>query len=106
MYRWATLRLEELEPRALLSASGLDEIVAAPHADVTPLAEPATFVYTPAQIRRAYGFDRLASTADGSGQTIAIVAAYDNPTIAADLAKFNQTFGLPSSSFTKVTPQG
>ncbi len=59
-------------------------------------------VYTPAQVRAAYGFAQLpAQTAanrgayQGSGQTIYLVDAYHNPNIANDLAVFNQTFGLP-----------
>jgi subtilase family serine protease len=48
---------------------------------------------SPAQVRHAYGFDQV--TADGSGQTIAIVDAYHDPTIANDLRVFDQTFGLP-----------
>src|SRR5206468_3552697 len=48
--------------------------------------------YTPVQLRHAYGFDTLGAT--GAGQIIGIVDAYDDPTIAADLATFNSTFGL------------
>jgi subtilase family serine protease len=48
--------------------------------------------YSPAQIRRAYGFDKLRN--DGKGQVIAIVSAYHYPTAAADLDKFSKTFGL------------
>src|SRR3954463_13556755 len=43
----------------------------------------------------------------GAGQTIAIVVAYDHPAIAADLATFDRTFGLPAPpSFKKVTQTG
>jgi subtilase family serine protease len=49
---------------------------------------------TPANIRHAYGFDRIAN--QGAGQTIAIVDAYDNPNIEADLNSFSQAYGLPS----------
>src|SRR5262249_28281374 len=61
-------------------------------------------VFTPAQIRHAYGFDQVSYT--GANQTIAIVDAFDDPNIAADLAHFNSPFGLPSAPFTKATPQG
>ena len=58
--------------------------------------------YTPAQMKAYLGL-----TGDGTGQTIAIVAAYDHPTIASDLAKFNTTYGLPAPpSFKKVTQTG
>jgi subtilase family serine protease len=54
--------------------------------------------YDPAQIRQAYN---VPSTYDGAGQTIIIVEAYGDPTIEADLALFDQFFGLPAPpSFT------
>ena len=54
--------------------------------------------YDPAQIRQAYD---IPSTYDGTGQTIIIVDAYGDPTIEADLAQFDQFFGLPAPpSFT------
>jgi hypothetical protein len=67
--------------------------------------------YTPGEIRRAYGFDRRkfaggAVRGDGSGQTIAIVDAFDDPNIEADLATFDRTFGLPEAHFTKVDQYG
>jgi subtilase family serine protease len=75
--RRARLRVEQLEDRTLLSVSSF--------------APP----YTPAQIRHAYGFDQLAASNTGAGQTIAIVDAYYDPTIASDVATFSSQFGLP-----------
>ena len=49
--------------------------------------------YDPAQIRQAYN---IPSTYDGTGQTIIIVDAYGDPTIEADLAMFDQFFGIPA----------
>jgi hypothetical protein len=49
----------------------------------------------PAQVRGAYGINRL--TLDGSGQTIAIVDAYDNPAIYQAVDAFDTQFGLTSS---------
>jgi subtilase family serine protease len=61
--------------------------------------------YSPAQIRHAYGFDQL--LLDGSGQTIAIVDAYDHPNIADDLKIFDREYGLPDPpQFTKVNQSG
>src|SRR5215472_12718817 len=74
------LQVEELESRTLLDA------------------------YTPNQIRHAYGFDQLPF--DGSGQTIAIVVAYDNPGLTYDLGRFDQLFGLPDPVLTIAQPQG
>ncbi len=71
-----------------------------------PQGPKAAFApYGPADIRHAYGVDQLPY--DGAGQTIAIVDAYGNPTIQADLKQFDQMFGLPDPpSFTVLTPQG
>jgi hypothetical protein len=77
------LGLEELETRALLSVAGLIVPNAAPHFHLTPLADAASAPYSPAQVRHAYGFDKLSY--DGAGETIAIVDAYDDPKIQADL---------------------
>src|SRR6185295_4664940 len=54
----------------------------------TPAATSAPQGLTPTQIRKAYGFDQISFGAiqgDGRGQTIAIIDAYDAPTIANDL---------------------
>lgn len=64
---------------------------------------------TPAQVRRAYGFDQIAN--GGEGQTIAIIDAYDDPSIESDLGVFNTTFGLPACTtangcFTKIYAAG
>jgi subtilase family serine protease len=65
---------------------------------------PAPAPYTPSQVRHAYGFDQVGL--DGTGQTIAIIDAYDDPNIAADLATFDRRFGLPAADFVKATPFG
>jgi hypothetical protein len=67
---------------------------------------------TPAQVRGAYGIDSISFdgiAGDGTGQTIAIVDAYDDPTAAGDLNAFSTAFGLPtfntggtSPTFTKL----
>src|SRR5205823_7091997 len=59
----------------------------------------------------AYGFDQISFNngtvaADGSGTTIAIVDAYDDPNIANDLHQFDVKFGLPDPVFTKVNQNG
>jgi hypothetical protein len=91
------LRFEELESRTLLSVAGL-----AGH-----IAKPAV-IYDPAQIQHAYQFDKIAnygSYTAGTGQTIAIVDAYDNPNAQADLQLFDTQWGLPDPpTFTKYVP--
>ncbi len=48
--------------------------------------------FTPAQLARVYGFDPQEG---GAGQTVAVVDAYNDPNIEADLKAFNQQYGLP-----------
>jgi subtilase family serine protease len=101
MHREST-RFETLEHRLLLSASLKHASFLTPDSHVTPAVVgtvPAGF--TPAQIRRAYGFDNVTFgdgtiPGDGAGQTIAIVDAYNQPNISSDLSVFNQTFALPA----------
>src|SRR5215470_9507796 len=69
---------------------------------------------TPTQIRHFYGLDTLtcySTNACGSGQTVAIVDAFDDPGIESDLGVFSSQFGLPACTtangcFTKAEPQG
>ncbi|HTE45545.1 MAG TPA: S53 family peptidase [Gemmatimonadaceae bacterium] len=42
----------------------------------------------------------------GSGATIAIVDAYDDPNAASDLATYRSTYGLPTAKFKKVNQRG
>jgi len=62
--------------------------------------------YQPLQIRHAYGIDQLAATNNGAGKTIALVEAFDAPTIANDLAVFKRTFGITGCSLKKVNQNG
>ncbi|MBI1916026.1 MAG: S53 family peptidase [Planctomycetes bacterium] len=56
--------------------------------------------YSRDQIRHAYHLDQI--SADGTGQTIAIVDAYNAPKILSDVRTFNTQFGLPQ--FNTNTP--
>jgi subtilase family serine protease len=58
--------------------------------------------YSPAQIRHAYGYDKI--TGDGTGQIIAIVDAYGNPNAASDLSTFCAAFGLPAATLNVYYP--
>jgi len=75
--------------------------------------------HSPAEIRGAYGINDIKFSSivgDGTGQTIAIVDAYDDPSFAdssaggfntSDLARFDQEFGLPNPpSFEKLNEYG
>ena len=110
------LRLEALESRLLLSLSvaghAVPDYVAyvAPNS-LAPMSTAGPTGYTPAQIRASYGFDKITFNngtvaGDGSGTTIAIVDAYDDPKIANDLQQFDLQFGLPDPVLTKVNENG
>ena len=64
---------------------------------------------SPSQVQTAYGIKNIAS--QGEGQIIAIVDAYDHPSIEKDLGVFDNAFGLPACTsangcFTKVYAEG
>ncbi len=64
--------------------------------------------YGPTQLQSAYN---LPSTTAGSGQTVAVVDAYDDPNAASDLATYRSEFALPTcgtsnSCFQKVNEKG
>jgi subtilase family serine protease len=71
-------------------------------------ASYAVACYSPHQLQVAYGMEPLYSDHfNGSGETIVIVDCFGSPTIKADLAKFDATFGLPAPpSFQIVAPAG
>ncbi len=74
-------------------------------ANTVTLSSPTgTIAYTPAQIRTAYGISALSE--DGTGQTIAIVDAYDDPAIYQSLDAFDSQFGLTSSGPTLYSQYG
>jgi subtilase family serine protease len=64
---------------------------------VTPKAADASTPsgYGPSDLQDAYGLTSAAAS-KGSGETIAIVDAYDDPNAAADLAKYRSYYGLSS----------
>lgn len=72
-----------------------------------PQVTTAPSGYGPAQFRGAYG---LPSSAP-AGQTIAVIDAYDDPNVAADLNAYSSQFGLPlcnssNPCFQKVNQSG
>ncbi len=83
-------------------ATRIDEV--RPHLHVFGVSAHAPAGYSPAQMRRAYGFDLLSG--DGTGQTIAIVDAYGSPTVQADLNVFCATYGIPTTTINIVYPTG
>jgi hypothetical protein len=72
-----------------------------------PLASSSPSGYSPADFHTAYSLPENAPTA----QTIAIVDAYDSPTIESDLAVYSSTYGIPACTtangcFSKVNQNG
>ncbi len=63
---------------------------------------------TPAYLQQAYDLSYLSQTG-GTGDTVAIIDAYDDPTALSDLNLFRSTYGLGQCStgcFTKVNESG
>jgi subtilase family serine protease len=86
-----------------------------PDGAITPMAATsAVSTYSPAQIRAAYGLSALPAAGAsltaaqaaqlGAGQTIYIVDAQHNPNVTAELAAFNQKFGLPTCTTQAIAP--
>ena len=99
--------MDDLEPRALLSVvpSAQTTFQAQPFAGNGPPAG----AYTPAQLQEAYGFNNISFkglAGVGSGETIAIIDAYDDPNIQSDLNTFDTQFGLPATTVTRVNETG
>jgi len=75
---------------------------------VRPDAIPSGDGYGPSTFQAAYGLT-AASAADGSGTTVALVDAYNDPTAASDLAEYRSAAGLPaltSGQFTQYNQEG
>ncbi|MEI6239399.1 MAG: Calx-beta domain-containing protein [Planctomycetia bacterium] len=101
---------ERLEERAVLAV--MVPALSFPHPSggtMTPLASASPSGLSAAAMRTAYGMDAIkfgSVTGDGTGQIIAIVDAYDEPTMASDLAAFNTAMSLPSCTLIKVNQTG
>lgn len=105
---FAGLSTARLTEEKVLTYLNSPEVMArANEAGIAPSAVTmAATVYTPAQIRAAYGLPALPSAAVkptatqaaalGSGQTIYIIAAKHAPNAFDDLSRFNTKFGLPA----------
>ena len=115
--------IERLETRTVLSTMHptfklfnsetvvlASEVGKVPSGNIKPFGTGSPTGVPPATIRQAYGVNAAtfgSIVGDGTGQTIAIVVAFDLPTIASDLAAFDAYFGLPDPpSFTKVNQSG
>ena len=89
------------------AAAGFARCHALVRTDVTPSATTPSG-YVPADLQAAY---TLPSATAGSGQTVAIVDAYDDPNAESDLGVYRSQFGLPACTtangcFRKVNQSG
>ena len=111
------LHLEVLEGRYLLSGSSTSPLAQYPLLPFEPTGGPLTGSstasgYTPTQMQDAYEINQITFgggtiQGNGAGETIAIVDAYDAPTINSDLAAFDTHFGLAAPpSFSVVSQTG
>jgi subtilase family serine protease len=68
---------------------------------------PGRQCYDPYQMRHAYGVDSLiAAGFDGTGHTIVIVDAFQNPNLVSQIATYNAFYGLPATNLTQIAPDG
>lgn len=67
---------------------------ARPPFHITRNASAGPIGLSPTQVAHFYGFDTISN--QGSGQTIGIIDAYDDPNIESDLGVFSTAFRLPS----------
>ncbi|HVT80912.1 MAG TPA: pre-peptidase C-terminal domain-containing protein [Phycisphaerae bacterium] len=104
--------IESLESRVLMTA-----LTGTAHTQfvvehATPIRTDASFApngLTPALIRQAYGINQAmfgSVAGDGTGQTIAIIDAYNAPTIVQDLHTFDALYGLADPTLVRINQNG
>jgi subtilase family serine protease len=63
--------------------------------------------YQPSEIQTAYELNQVYSQGlDGTGQTIVIIDAFGSPSLASDVALFDQLYGLPAINLTQIVVNG
>jgi autotransporter-associated beta strand protein len=115
------LAIEDLETRLVPSGLARPQFVLyQPVGTARPLGSPSPVGFQPAQVRHAYGIDQIQFSGnifgDGTGQTIAIIDAFNDTKLVSstdpnfstsDLHVFDQQFGLPDPpSFLKLAADG
>ncbi|MET9360921.1 S53 family peptidase [Streptomyces sp. NPDC006632] len=86
----APTRVDVMACKALKVTGGT---VASAHTERSLTGAAAPSGLGPSSLQSAY---KLPSSTAGSGRTVAIVDAYDDPNAAADLAKYRSQYGLPA----------
>ncbi len=102
--------LNRFRSGAAARVAGVPRSAALAEGHVHPAADAValpTAGYGPPDIADIYGLD----TSGGAGSTVAVVAAFDNPNVEADLATFRAAWGLPACTsddgcFRKVSQRG
>jgi subtilase family serine protease len=110
--RTACSVIEPLEARLLLSAAIIEHpsfVLRTPTTTARPAASAGFVGLSPTQLRQAYGFNQVSFsgvTGNGTGQTIAIVDAYNDPDIVTDLQTFDAQYGLANPTLTQINESG
>ncbi len=102
------MSLEQLEVRLALALAQPTYVIFQP-ANGGPAQSQAPVGFTPDQVRTAYGINNISfggTTGDGTGQTIAIVDAYNDPNALAELDGFDGAMHLTSSGPTLAQQYG
>jgi hypothetical protein len=73
-------------------------VVRHPSVDIRP-DDVSPNIYAPANLQDAYNLT-AASASDGSGETVAVVDAFNDPHAASDLAVYRKQWGLPACDTT------
>ena len=84
--------------RLLIGAAGASVLMLA-----APAPAAAATPYFPTQLRSAYDVPTYVT---GAGETIVIIAGYQSPSVASDLARFDLMLGLPAANLDIVAPDG
>ena len=103
--------LETLEPRVMLSVVPIATPQFVVHAanPVQHASATSSVGMSPSTLDTAYGINAVtfgSVKGNGAGQTIAIVDAYNDPNIAADLSTFDAAYGLSNPTLTVVNENG
>jgi subtilase family serine protease len=88
-------------PAAAVGASHCHSLVVT-DSNGNPAASSAPSGLSPATIKSAYNWGSIGS---GSGKTIAIVDAYNDPTVQSDLQVFSSQYGIPCNGCLTVVNQ-
>jgi len=65
------------------------------------------YLFTPDELRAAYGVSRLLRSGyDGKGQSVVVVECYGNPDLQRDMAVFDARYGLPPADVQVLAPLG